>query len=151
MLFSASDYSTKHGDNAYVEISKVNDKTGKLETKYYFWATGVLETLGTKTKNTAQVRSLIIDPITNNISYCQFIGKDKLSLVNCGNLLSDTNVVLSIDYDRKANDKLLHNEWQLVQEDNPKSKLPTDIFEKMKDSLVGADSRGNLVPDIRLS
>ena len=148
---SASDYSTKHGDNAYVEISKVNDKTGKLETKYYFWATGVLETLGTKTKNTAQVRSLIIDPITNNISYCQFIGKDKLSLVNCGNLLSDTNVVLSIDYDRKANDKLLHNEWQLVQEDNPKSKLPTDIFEKMKDSLVGADSRGNLVPDIRLS
>ena len=90
-------------------------------------------------------------PITNGLSYCPwFIGKDKLSIVNCGDPLSDTDVVLSIDYDRKANDKLLHNEWQLIQEDNPKSKLPTDIFEKMKDSLVGADDRGNIVTMLQL-
>ena len=62
--------------------------------------------------------------------------------MNCTDLLSDKNVVLSIDYDRKANDKLLHNEWQLVQEGNPKGVLPQDIYNKMKDSLVGADDRG---------
>ena len=60
-------------------------------------------------------------------------------------------MILSIDYDRKANDKLLHNEWQLVQEGSPKSKIPNQIFNKMKDSLVGADDRGNVVPDIKLT
>ena len=148
---SNSSFVTKHDDNAYVEISKVNPKTGKLETKYYFWATNVREIHDSKTKSTGQIRSLIIDPVTNGLSYCQFTGKDTLSIVNCTDLLSDKNVVLSIDYDRKANDKLLHNEWQLVQEGNPKGVLPQDIYNKMKDSLVGADDRGNLVPDISLS
>ena len=148
---SGSSYTTKHGDNAYVEISKVNNRTGKFETKYYFWATGIQDIHETKTKSTAQIRSIILDPVTSGISYCQFTGKNSLSIVNCTNLLSDKNIVLSIDYDRKANDKLLHNEWQLIQEDNPKGILPQDIYNKMKDSLVGADDRGNIVPDISLS
>ena len=55
--------------------------------------------------------------------------------------LSDKDIVLSIDYDR-ANDKLLHNEWQLVQ--RTKSKIFTYPLQ-MKDSLVGADERGKVV------
>lgn len=147
---SASGYTTKYGDNAYVEIQKINDATGKLETKYYFWAGNIEDVHKTKTLHTRQIQNMISDPITYGLSFCNFIGPNTLSIVNCGDILADKNVVLSIDYDRKANDKLLHNEWQLVQEGNPKSILPVDIYNKMKDSLVGADDRGNVVPDISL-
>lgn len=142
---------TKHGDDAYVEIQKVNNATGLLESKYYFWATGLKSVAEGKTLNTLQIRSMIMDPVTHGLSFCQFTGKDSMSIVNCNDLLSDKDIVLSIDYDRKANDKLLHNEWQLVQEGSPKSKIPNQIFNKMKDSLVGADDRGNVVPDIKLT
>ena len=141
----------KYGDNAYVEIQSINDVTKQLQTKYYFWATEIPQAHSSKNLSITEIYNLIVDPITNKKSFAMFMGKDSVGLANCGQYLEADNVVLAVDYDKKPNDKSLHTEWSLVQESNPKSAIPNELFEKIKDSLAGADSQGNKVPDIKLS
>jgi len=141
----------KYGNSVYVEIQSINNVTKQLQTKYYFWASAILTVHSTKTSSVAQIRQMIVDPITNGTPYIMFLGKDSIGLTNVSGYLEDKNVVVAIDYDKKPNDKLLHTEWSLVEEGNPKSFIPEELFEKIKDSLAGADSRGNKVPDISLS
>ena len=141
----------KYGDSAYVEITSINDVTKQLQTKYYFWATSIVEAHPSKNLSVGEIYNLIVDPITNKKSFAMFTGKNSIALANCDQYLEADNVVLAVDYDRKPNDKSLHTEWSLVQENNPKSAIPSELFEKIKDSLAGADSEGNKVPDIKLS
>lgn len=141
----------KYGDSAYVEIQRVNTITNLLETRYYFWASAIVIAHPSKRLSVAQIRQMIIDPVTQNKSFAMFTGSNTVTLANCGQFLEAKNVVLAVDFDKKPNDKLLHTEWSLVQESNPKSTIPDELFEKIKDSLAGADKQGNKVPDINLS
>ena len=53
-----------------------------------------------------------------------FLGNNSIGLANCNEFLEAENVVLAVDFDKKPNDKTLHTEWTLVQENNPKSTIP---------------------------
>ena len=141
----------KYGDSAYVEIQNVNTNTNLLETKYYFWVSGKTEINDNKTLSTEEVKKLITDPVTNGKIFAQFIGKNQVALVNSAKHLEANNTVLAVEYDKKPNDKILHTEWELIPEGSPTFEIPIELFEKIKDSLAGADKQGNIVPDINLS
>ena len=142
---------TKYGDDAYVQIQSINPVTFQLQTKYYFWATQLTEAHPDKNLSVAEIYNLIVDPVTNKKNFAMFLGNNSIGLANCNEFLEAENVVLAVDFDKKPNDKTLHTEWTLVQENNPKSTIPIELFEKIKDSLAGADGQGNKVPDIKLS
>jgi hypothetical protein len=142
---------SKYGDNAYVEIQKVNPNTNLLETKYYFWASAKKTVNDKKSLSTVGVTRYIVDPITNGGAFIQFISKDQIALVNVAQYLEANNTVLVVEYDKKPNDKILHTEWELIPEGSPSLEIPDELYNKIKDSLAGADSEGNIVPDVNLS
>ena len=72
-------------------------------------------------------------------------------MFNIGDKLTAKDIVLHIDNNVVSNDNLIHNEYSLVQQGNPLSLLPQKIINKLKDSLVGFDRTGRLVPDPTLS
>lgn len=141
----------KYGNDAYVQIEKLNTTTNKLETKYYFWASGITEININKTLSTEGIVKLIENPTLNGGPFIQFTGKNQLALVNVSRYLEATNTVLAVEYDKKLNDKILHTEWELIPEGSTSLRIPKDLFNKIKDSLAGADKSGNVVPDINLS
>lgn len=142
----------KYPAGIYSEASVYNEAKGIFETRYYFWAGNRSSKISNlKTLTSAQISELIENPQGQGVPYAVFLDTNAIALYNINNLLTDSDVVLSINYDKQSNEQLLHNEWALVQENGPEFDVPAGTLGKFVDSASGYDVLGNAVPDRGLS
>ena len=140
-------------NNAYVVESKINPVTNLVTSKYYYWVYGKtsLEINSTHKNTVSTITNLIENPQSQGIPYAAVVRSDSISLFGVSNYLSGNTTTLHADYDTLKNTNIIHSEYQLVQEGNGGSVVPTRIINKMIDSLSGVDANGYPVPATGLS
>jgi len=135
-----------------VNFTSVTKKSGTVvKTRYYFWVRNVLEVTEHKTKSIKDITDILTDPKTFGLKYIAFTSSSDITLFNFSADIKNTGTILVVDYDKTKNDKIIHNEWTLLKENVADSTLPENFKTKLVDSLVGADSYGNSVPDSTLN
>ena len=120
------------------------------DTKYYYWVKNKRDIANNKSASTYDVAQIIADPQTYGIQFASFISNTDVAMSNIIENVTSNDTVLVIDYDLKKNNQLIHSEWSLFKENYTQDDLPENIRTKWFDSLVGADSSGNSVPDTNL-
>ena len=149
-----ADGQAKYPDNsAYVEIQFVDEKSGFVKTKYYFWVKNKNTVDTTKTHRISSInalQNLIESPRAQGIPYFAVLASNAFSVYNIKSFLSADDRVLKIEYAQTLNQHISHNEYELLQKDNPLSLIPTKLVNKLVDSLSGENSNGEVVPDLLL-
>jgi hypothetical protein len=137
-----------HEDDSAYSTHGYVDQSGNIKLKYYFWVKNkdTINTRAGKFNSLVGIVNAIESPDTQGIPYISVIRDDTVSLTNVNHLLNGTNSVLHLGT-QEDKSSLIHSEYMLVQEGNPASKLPTNIINKINDSLSGVDALGNAVPD----
>ena len=125
-------------------------KGSVLDTTYYYWVKNIREIGENHTLSAYNIANVIVDPKTYGIPYVAFTSDTDIVAYNLKNNIIDKQTVLVVDYDVEQNDQLLHTEWAIIREDYANEVIPSNIRRKIVDSLVGADSVGNTVPDTNL-
>jgi len=136
-------------DSAYCTNTWV-DKSGNIQLKYYYWVTNTSDVYPGKTNSVISVAAAIENPQSQGIPYATVLRNDTLALYNVNSLLTGKNTVVHVGK-RNVDAGQIHNEYALVQEGNPTSKIPSFLLNKLVDSLSGEDASGNIVPDSSLT
>ena len=140
-------------DTVYNFKQQFNPTTGAVsETNYYYWVKNknTLPDIAPRRISTAEVASLISNPVGSGLPIIAIIDSDKFLAYNFNSFPGDVALV-NVQYIRpNRNLNLIHSEYQLLSEGNVNS-VPTSALEtKWIDSLIGFDQAGNQVPDPNL-
>ena len=137
-------------DSAYSTYGYV-DSTGAVKLKYYFWVAG-LDTVNVKAGKSNSVYSIaaaIENPLSQGLPYATILRDDTIALYNVNHLLIGQSSVVQLG-SQVGKPTLIHSEYALIQEGNPRSEIPTGVLLKFVDSLSGVDQLNNPVPDTNL-
>ncbi|CAB4130352.1 hypothetical protein UFOVP116_402 [uncultured Caudovirales phage] len=136
-------------DTEYVELTTVDQVTGIMQTRYFFWVTDIGSDAPAIRNGLSlnDIARLIESPQTSGIPYAAFVSPSTIGMWNISDMLVSDDIALHVSYDTQKNDNLIHSEFQLVQEGSVTSALPNNIVIKIIDSLCAADMAGNPVPD----
>jgi sugar lactone lactonase YvrE len=141
----------KYSDNsAYSSMAIVDPVTGIISQRYYFWVsgkTGVDVNKARRTLSTTSLETYITNPKDQGIPYLALLAPNSVAVYNITDRLSGDDVVIHLDTATKRNTNLIHNEWQLVQQGASAESIPLRVINKLKDSLIGFDKDGQIVPD----
>jgi len=142
----------KDPDNpSWVEKQEFDQAIGDFKTVFFFWVEDTDQTpaYDFRSINAIQVRQILENPTSAGILWFSPIATNALIYSNSGPLLEDIDSVVQVNWEISDPDINIHQEWQLLREDDPSSLIPNDIWIKMRDSIVGFDgiSSDNLVPD----
>ena len=140
--------------NEYTVGNRYIESSNTTQTRYYFWVKGrtdVNPEAEFRNISAATVTALIDNPKAQGIPYAAFLAQDRVALFNVEPYLADKDVVLSINYDVVKNEGVLHSEYELFGRNNVDQNIPTRIYNKLLDSLSGANTEGHSVPDPFLS
>lgn len=143
-----------YDDSAYVEEMSIDKTTGIIHTYYFYWVsekTTVDSGLPFRRTSASAIASLIEYPELQGIPYAAVIRSDSLSIFGIKSLVKSDTSILHVDYSLIENSNIIHNEYELVKEGLLTEELPTQIIDKMIDSITGEDESGNQVPDSELS
>ena len=139
------------GDENIVTETTIDPVTNKNITKYYYWVANAPEVTITNPKNKGMtplnISELIENPKGQGISYIVVISPNQFGLYNVDDYLTDNDSILSINYDLQKNARVIHAEFDLVQELSPDSLPSQTIIDKFIVSLAGLDYDDNIVPD----
>ena len=145
---------SKYGDNAYVTYYRYDSISQTKIPVYYYWVKNRKEVPNKDGRKISadQITKIIENPKQQGIKFVQFYGPNKFGLVNCNDLLDESNTVLSFRYWTIANTNInVHTEYQLITENDGNSVPNADIEASWFNSLIGSDNFGNVVPDSNLS
>ena len=145
---------TVRDPNFFTVANVYNSTSDSTKIKYYFWVkniTSVPTEAEFRTLSADSVRRLIEDPKAQGLPYIAILDKDAVALYNCKDFFADNDAVFSVNYDVVKNEGVLHSEFELFGKGNTDQDIPTRLYNKLVDSLAGADSVGNIVPDPFLS
>lgn len=133
-------------------VSTVIGETGIIETTYYYWVRGIntIATRANKTLSVQVIAQYLGDPRGSGVAYMVPLSASAVALVNARSFISADDTILHIEWDQQANDDLVHNEYDLIADGRENSRLSTNLFTKLKDSLCGINEQGKEVPDPRL-
>ena len=137
-------------DSAYSSVTLVDPATGIITQKYYFWVfgkTNVDVNVAKRSLSTTALEKYIINPKDQNIPYLAALAPNALAIYNISDKLIGNSIAIHLDYADQKNTNIIHNEWQLVQQNAGAESIPKRFIDKLKDSLAGFDSNGLIVPD----
>lgn len=138
-------------DSAYVEEQFVDETTGVIRTRYYYWVTDRAQVSPRNKKlSVINIAQMIANPIMQNIPYAAVLSDRSLALFNIDEYINGSNCVLNIGYKTNLTDNVIFSEYELMQEGNPASRPNARVEQKLIDSLIGFDVQNNSVPDLTL-
>ncbi len=123
-----------------------------IANRYYFWVSNtdsVIESAG-KTLGINAIQQYIESPRSSGISYIAPISRNTLGLFNCTDLINRADSILHVEFDQIETDNQVHVEYELIPENRADGFITGQLYRKLLDSLSGADTEGNLVPDVQL-
>ena len=133
---------------------KYDPISGTNTTLYYYWVKNkrTVPTIPTRNLSCADVANLILDPKSQGYQFVSITSPNSLSISNIKNKLIDTDVSLNLQFYEVENTELLtHREYVLIANDDVDAVVPKIIENKWFDSLVGTNSKGQIVPDFKLN
>jgi hypothetical protein len=140
-------------DNTTYSVVKKYDSTAKaFKNTYYYWVKNKKTIPANKNRNLSavEVANLISNPRGSGYKYFGLTSKNSFVLVNCQDLLENSEIAFSVEYWITENtNQNVHSQWKIISNDNI-SEIPYHIEQKWVDSLCGKDSVGRLVPDTTL-
>lgn len=137
-------------DTAYSSVTVVDPTTGIINQKYYYWVSGKTNVDINQARRTLSVKALesyITAPKDQGIPYLALLAPNAVAVYNVSTRLIANDVAIHLDVAQFRNSNLIHNEWQLVQQNAGAQSIPSRAIAKLKDSIVGFDSGGLIVPD----
>jgi len=138
-------------DEFYSEAVFVDPETNVFVNRYFYWVRTSSEKRNkNKIHTTLDLETVISDPVRQNISYLTAYRDDAIGLQNIGQFMTEGRTVLYLSTRKVINENIIHSDFKLLQEGNKLSVIPALVENKIIDSLVGADSAGNNVPDPKL-
>ena len=144
----------KYQDNsAYSSVTLVDPVTGIISQKYYYWVKDKTGVDPVKTKRRLSVKALesyILNPKDQGIPYLGLLSNNAVALYNITNKLVGEQIAVHLDTPVDRNTSIIHNEWQLVQQNAGAESIPARAILKLRDSLAGIDPNGQIVPDPNL-
>lgn len=137
-----------YNTTSYVVGSELNVQ-GVFVTQYYFWVAGITEVdrSQNKTLSSATIAQYIENPRSSGLPYVAPIGQNSVAIYNASNLMSASDTILHIEFDRIKNNDNVHVEYDLIQSESEDSFLDAGSYRKLLDSFTGEDTVGNQVPD----
>jgi len=148
---SVGDGVPKYPDNsAYTSVTLVDPATGIISQKYYYWVKDKTGVDTVKTQRLLSVKSLenyILYPEDQGIPYLGLLANNAVALYNVTNKLVSDQIAIHFENPIDRATSIIHNEWQLVQQNAGAESIPLRAISKLKDSLAGVDSSGQIVPD----
>jgi hypothetical protein len=140
------------GDARVVTETRTDAATGLTMTNYYYWVRRktTVNTNSGRTLTISAVEDLITDPKAQGLAYAVVLSNNSIGLYNTATYLNASNTLLHVDYDVQLNTDVIHAEYDLVQENNPRSRPADSLLSKLIDSLSGQDAMGKEVPDTNL-
>lgn len=137
-------------DSAYTVVTQVDSATGIITQNYYYWVsdrTEVDQVTTNRSMTTTIMELYITNPRDRGIPYVALLSPNAFAIYNTvQNLVSD-KIVIHFDLNTEKSQNLIHTEYELIQENNPRQILPRPLVNKLRDSLTGIDSIGRIVPD----
>jgi hypothetical protein len=143
---------TLYGNSTYSYTKKWDSTAKNYKYTYYYWVKNKKTTpaVTNRSMSAQDVSSVISNPRGYGYKYVALTSANSFSMVNVTPLLSDNDVVLSVEYwITDVTNKNIHTQWKLIST-NTDTKLPATIVQKWIDSLCGKDEQGRLVPDTDL-
>ena len=141
---------TVYSTTSYTTTTQL-DSAGTFVTTYYYWVKGLTAVSPNKTLSSSGITQYIDNPRSSGVSYCAAIAPNEITLYNSKSLISATDTILHVEFDKIANDDNVHSEYDLITVGDKNSFLGAQLYRKLLDSFCGADTVGNLVPDSTLS
>lgn len=141
---------TVKSTTSYVVNSKL-DLNGVIVPRYFYWVKGLVDIVSNKTLSVQAIAQYIENPRSSGIPYLAPVAQNSVALYNCNSLLSATDTILHVEFDKIKNDDNVHIEYDLIAQNDPDSFISDGTFRKLLDSFCGVDTLGNLVPDVTLS
>jgi hypothetical protein len=139
-----------YGNTVY-SISQVYDTVSQsFKNTYYYWVKNkkTIPTVDGRNMSASDAALLIANPRGQGYTYLALTGLNSFSLVNAKSTLSNTDVVLSVEYwTTDKTDQNVHSQWKIINDDIL-TVLPTTIELKWVDSLCGRDLNDKPVPDM---
>ena len=137
-------------DTQYTVIQKYDSSLDRFVNFYYYWVKGKTDlpkNSVVRRKNTvAFVANLISNPSAFDFKYYAITDTNKLQIYNIKDLVSD-DITLNVDIRTNTFDADSHSVWKLAREGDPDYRPGSKIESRWWDSLIGANSTGDLVPD----
>ena len=139
---------TPLNNDSYVISTRLNN-TGLFSTTYYFWVKDVTETYTQdgKTLSASVVAQYIESPKASGIAYIAPINSSTIAIYNGLQYIDAADTIISIEFDKTYTDANVHAEYELIAQGRPDAFMSDMLYRKFQDSLCGADSLGNQVPD----
>lgn len=141
-------------DSAYIVENYVDPTTKIIKTRFYYWVKNkrtVDDTSIYRRTSVYNLQSLIDQPENAGIPYAMILAADTVALHGVGTMIKGNNTVLHCDYDILNNTNIIHSEYQLLQENSPRSLIPRRIINAMLDSLAGENVDKKPVPNPQLA
>jgi len=141
--------------------NSVND-TGSTQSVYFYWVRNTNKVFSEygKTLSDSVIESYITNPKNSGISYFTPILPNVVSLYNCADYINADDTVFHIGYATGENDDVDNNQYNLIRtnyasdflpglpsEVNGRRSTPYSLYNRLLDSLSGANELGNVVPD----
>jgi len=138
-----------HPDNSAYSTYGYVTPTGAINLTYYYWVKNIQSVDKAKQNSVYSIAEAIKNPQSQGIPYINVLRNDTVAAYNINNLLVGQSSVIELGTlnVNATETALVHSEYALVQEGNPRSQLPTLIVDKINDSISGIDAVGNPVPD----
>jgi hypothetical protein len=129
--------------NVYSSLTKVDTETNQTVTRYYFW----VRNGNVNNRNTREIENVIANVRQQSEPYLAVLDTNAIGIYNAEKIInSDTSLVFTT---RAQEQTITHDEWHLIT-DNTDIGAPQEFYTLLKNSLVGQDSSGRSVPDLRL-
>jgi hypothetical protein len=140
----------KYSADTYTTLTRYSETDKTIGTYYYFWVRGLEKVAESKKLSASTVEQYIDQPDSTGIPYAMFLSSSAIALGNMQNLVSGRDTVLSVSFNGADDNKLWHNEYQLIKQGSNSSTITDRMYLKLKDSLAGATFTGMSVPDRNL-
>lgn len=132
----------------YVVKSVYDPNVQQFKNQYFFWVTNptVLPQVALRSVTASQIAQSIVDPKSFSQEYSAVVQEDALLVSYNPNRITNE---LSLRFENQSElDIKRHKEYVLISENDTTSIVPTQLVDKMKDSLEGSDINGRQVPDL---
>lgn len=141
----------------YVVEDRYDESTLETTRVYYFWVrnTSSIPSNIERDVSVTNISNSIQFPENNGVPFIEILSNEAFVLNDINNQIIQNDVSVQINYTLDKKSPQIHSQWKLVSEDASEDEIPSFIFDKMIDSIVGFEAFDDIgdavaIPDMNL-
>ena len=141
-----------YSETQYITQNIYDNNLGIYKTFYFYWVKNPLTVNPNNKKKVSanEISQSIKYPYNNGVPLLQVIDNYSISILDSSRRLIMNDITLRINYQYQYTSVPTHTQWTLIEESSEQDEVPTFIFQKMIDSILGYDEDMKPIPDPNL-